>query len=150
MPQEISQHVRNKLCKFYNTNRTAEQSTTTTCTLTSNEAVENADASTSPTLAKTFPLITSESIKVKYPSATNDKVSDSPIQDLDILDNNFTDILLTNTFQMSTNSVPEEEVDKEFETVIAEIDNNEKQAVEILFSCTICQFRLEFFKFWSF
>lgn len=151
MPQDVSQHVRNKLCKFYNTNRTAEQSTTT-CTLTSNEAVdlENADVSTSPTMAKTFPLITSESIK--YPSATNDKVSDSPIQDLDILDNNFSDILLTNTFQMGTNNVPEEEdVGKEFETVIAEIDNsNEKQVVEILFSCTMCQFRLEFYKFWSF
>lgn len=147
MPQEISQHVRNKLCKFYNTNRTAEQSTTT-CTLTSNEAVDlevkNAEASTSPTSAKTFPLITTESIK--YPSTTSDKVSNSPIKDLDILDNNSTDILLTNTFQMGTNNVPED-VDKEFETVIAEIDNNEKQVVEILFSCTMCQFRLEFFNF---
>lgn len=134
MAQEISQHVRNKLCKFFNTNQT-EQSTTT-CTITSNEAekaivetvgAESAEPSASPTSTKTFPLITSDSIK--YPSEENDKVSESPTEGLDLLDSNFTDILLPNAFQNNDG------------TVIGEIDNNDQQVVEILFTCKLCEFR---------
>lgn len=138
MAQEISQHVRNKLCKFFNTNKT-EQSTTT-CTITSNEAekaiveavgAKSAEPSTSQTSTETFPLITPDSIK--YPSEENDKVSESPTEGLnDLLDSNFTDILLPNAFQINTNNDG---------TVIGEIDNNDQQVVEILFSCKLCEFR---------
>lgn len=139
MAQEISQHVRNKLCKFFNTNQTEQL--TTTCTITSNEAEkailggENAEASTSQTLRKIFPLITPDSIIEE--SVENDKVStESPTEGLDLLDSNFTDILLPNAFQINTNND-----DKEFATVIGEIDNNDQQVVEILFSCKLCDFR---------
>lgn len=138
MAQEISQHVRNKLCKFFNTNQTEQL--TTTCTITSNEAekailgAENAEPSTSLTSTKTFPLITPDSIINE--SVENDKVSESPTEGLDLLDSNFTDILLPNAFQINTNND-----DKEFATVIGEIDNNEQQVVEILFSCKLCDFR---------
>jgi hypothetical protein len=141
MAQEISQHVRNKLCKFFNTNKT--EHSTATCTITSNEAekaivgalgAESAEPSTSQTSTKTFPLITPDSIK--YPSVENDKVSESPTEGLDLLDSNFTDMLLPNAFQINTNNDG-----KEFGTVIGEIDNNDQQVVEILFSCKLCEFR---------
>lgn len=141
MAQEVSQHVRNKLCKFFNTNKT-EQSTTT-CTITSNEVekaiggtlgAENAETSTSQTSVKTLPLISSDSIK--YPSAENDKVSESPTEGLDLLDSNFTDILLPNAFQINTNNDS-----KEFGTVTDEIDSNDQQVAEILLSCKLCKFR---------
>jgi hypothetical protein len=136
LSQEISQHVRNKLCKFFNSSRSVEkQSTTKLCTtITSNETVlENADTSSSPTLTTTFSLITANSIK--YSSEACDKVQDAPTEDLDMLDNNFTDILLN--CNDGSNAL-----EKEFGTVvIGEIENSEEQIVEILFSCKICEFR---------
>jgi hypothetical protein len=139
LSQEISQHVRNKLCKFFNSNR-PEQSTTKLCTtITSNETVlENADTSSSPTSTTTFSLITANSIK--YTSEACDKVQeeeeeeDDAPTDLDMLDNNFTDILLNCNDGSNV-------LDKEFGTVIGEIENSEEQIVEILFSCKICEFR---------
>lgn len=136
MAQEISQHVRNKLCKFFNMNKT--EHSTTTCTITSNEAeivgAENAEPLTFQTSTKSFTLITPDSIK--HPSVENDKVSESPTEGLDLLDSNFTDVLLPNAFQISSNSDG-----KEFGTIVGEIDNHDQQVVEILFSCKICNFR---------
>lgn len=149
LPQEISQHVRNKLCKFFNTENTTGSSakqTTTTCTITSNEGVVELKNVAQVSASQTFPLITTESIK--YPLIKDDKVLTTPIttttdttvthEDLNILDSNLTDILLNST---TTCNAKEENANKDFETVIGEIDNNEKQVVEILFSCKICQFR---------
>lgn len=152
--QEISRHVRDKLCKFYNTNKTEH---ITTCTITSNEAaggegaaaeteaiVENAETSTSQSSIKTFAIITSDSIK--YPTMVDDnKVhikEESPSQGLDLMENNFTDILSPSAFQITVPCNDDtEEDDNEFGMIIGEIDNNEEQVVEILFSCKLCDFR---------
>lgn len=146
--QEVSRHVRDKLCKFYNTNQS------TTCTITSNEGVKeavdtvmkNAETSTSQ---KTFALITSDSIK--FTSIDGDDkvtvVEESPSQGLDLIENNFTEILSPSAFQInvSTNeTVLEEDVeedDNEFGMIIGEIDSNDGQVVEIVFKCRICSFR---------
>ncbi|KAG5683278.1 hypothetical protein PVAND_012568 [Polypedilum vanderplanki] len=153
--QEISRHVRDKLCKFYNTNR-AEQSTT--CTITSNEGgtekapeveVESAETSTSK---QTFALITSDSIK--YPSTendddkvhvttvANDEEEESPSQGIEM--DNFD--LLSSAFQISnvTNNETDVDDDNEFGMIIGEIDNKmDGQIVEILFTCKICEFSTE-------
>lgn len=152
--QEISRHVRDKLCKFYNTNK-AEQSTT--CTITSNEEkteaaaeqaeveVKSAETSTSK---QTFALITSDSIK--YPSTDDDKVhvttatnedeEESPSQGIEM--DNFD--LLSSAFQISnvTNNETDEDDDNEFGMIIGEIDNKvDGEIVKILFTCKICDFR---------
>ncbi|XP_070502535.1 zinc finger protein 33A isoform X3 [Chironomus tepperi] len=159
--QEISRHVRDKLCKFYNTNKT-EQSTT--CTITSNKVgdsqtegkviVENAETSTS----KSFALITSDSIK--YPSMTiendddDDKVptptiesvddeEESPSQGIDLIENNFSDILSPSAFQISEVRSNETDDDNEYGMIIGEIDNKVEQIVEIQFTCKMCGFSSE-------
>ncbi|KAL7029915.1 hypothetical protein ACKWTF_006428 [Chironomus riparius] len=161
--QEISRHVRDKLCKFYNTNKT-EQSTT--CTITSNEGgkvqteekviVENAETSTSQSSIKTFALITSDSIK--YPSISmendddDDKVpttsiesveEESPSQGIDLIENNFSEILSPSAFQISETRNNETDEDNEYEMIIGEIDNKVEQIVEIQFTCKMCGFSSE-------
>jgi hypothetical protein len=158
--QEISRHVRDKLCNFYNTNKSSERPAT--CTIASNEGgaaaaaavaaqVESAETSTS----KTFALITSDSIK--YPSMENDddkvrattvaeeeeEEEESPSQGIELIENNFTDILSPSAFQISNvaNNETDEDDDNEFGMIIGEIDNKVEQIVEILFSCKLCEFR---------
>lgn len=175
--QEVSRHVRDKLCKFYNTNKTERHST---CTITSNEhrhevveveevqAVPEAivkSAETSKT-SKTFALITLDSIK--YPTMENhqddDKVpktitsvdeqhqqqhedkeeEESPSQGIELIENNFTDILSQSAFQISNVAHNEDETDddgNEYGMIIGEIDNKVEQIVEILFTCKMCEFR---------
>lgn len=129
LPQEISRHVRDKVCKFYNLNKAIQSSPT----CSSSEG-----ATTSQTTTK-FPVITSNSIKYQTLvdcGADNDKVLESPCimsQDMDLIENNLNDIL-SPTFQMNTSN------DNDFETIIGEIDANE-QAVEIHFTCKLCTFR---------
>lgn len=167
--QEISRHVRDKLCKFFSTNRT-EQSTT--CTITSNEeaqtqgAAENAETSTSHSSIKTFALITPDSIK--YPSmnmendddkvpalesveekmevvsesvveAEKDDNEESPSQGIDLIENNFSEILSPSEFQIRHTNETDE--DNEFGMIIGEMDNKIEQIVEILFTCKLCEFR---------
>lgn len=133
LSQEISQHVRNKLCKFFNSNSRRRRSVETTITSNETVALQNADTSSSPTLTTTFSLITANSIKYSSEEAC-DKVQENE-EDLDMLDNNFTDIL------MNCNDGSNVGLEKEFGTVIGEIENSEEQIVEILFSCKICEFR---------
>lgn len=157
--QEISRHVRDKLCKFYNTNKT-EQSTT--CTITSNEGgevqteakviVENAETSTSQSSIKSFALITSDSIKYPSMSIENDDDDDkvptiesveeeSPSQGIDLIENNFSDILSPSAFQISEVRSNETDEDNEYGMIIGEIDNKVEQIVEIQFTCKLCGFR---------
>lgn len=163
--QEISRHVRDKLCKFYNTNKT-EQSTT--CTITSNEVgdvqteakviVENAETSTSHSSIKSFALITSDSIKYPSMSTENDDDDDdddnkvpttsiesieeeSPSQGIDLIENNFSDILSPSAFQISEVRNNETDEDNEYGMIIGEIDNKVEQIVEIQFTCKMCGFR---------
>lgn len=163
--QEISRHVRDKLCKFYNTNKT-EQSTT--CTITSNEVgdiqteakviVENAETSTSHSSIKSFALITSDSIKYPSMSTENDDNDDdddnkvpttsiesieeeSPSQGIDLIENNFSDILSPSAFQISEVRSNETDEDNEYGMIIGEIDNKVEQIVEIQFTCKMCGFR---------
>jgi hypothetical protein len=160
--QEISRHVRDKLCKFYNTNKT-EQSTT--CTITSNEGgevqteakviVENAETSTSKSSIKSFALITSDSIKYpsmsienddddddKVPTTTIESVEEeSPSQGIDLIENNFSDILSPSAFQISEVRSNETDEDNEYGMIICEKDNKVEQIVEIQFTCKLCGFR---------
>lgn len=167
--QEISRHVRDKLCKFYNTNKT-EQSPT--CTITSNEArevqteekviVENAETSTSRSSIKSFALITSDSIKYPSMSMENDDDDDkvpttiiesvevekvdedqeeSPSQGIDLIENNFSEILSPSAFQINEVRSNETDEDNEFGMIIGEIDSKIEQIVEIQFTCKMCGFR---------
>lgn len=113
LAQEVSRHVRDKVCKFYKTHQSP------TCTVTS-------DAS------KAFSLMTSDSIK--FQSLANDKVPESLVADL--IDNNFTDILSPTSFPLMSGS--ESEVN-EFGMIIDELQA--EQVVEVSFTCKLCDFR---------
>lgn len=128
LAQEVSRHVRDKLCKFYKTQTSA------TSTITS-------DNQTSSGSSKPFNLIAINSIKPE--SLGNEKVLDSSTElmvsrELSLIENNFTDdILSTASFRLSSSNEIE---DNEFGMIIEEIEE-EEQVVEISFACKLCEFK---------
>lgn len=138
LAQEISRHVRDKICKFYKMRETFQPSATTS-TITSSEAQST---QTSP---KTFALIASEPNKCEsFASCSgNDKVPESPSclvdgQGLDLIESNFNDILSPTTSYQVTNYNEHEESD--FGMIISEVVSPDKTVV-ISFTCKWCEFR---------
>lgn len=137
LPQEVSRHVRDKVCKFYRTKNTV-QSPTTTSTITSNEAPQSIQTSSlaliTPNLNKCESF---ESFSV------NDEVTENSSclvvgQRLDLIENNLTDILSpTTSYQITTYNEHEE---SEFEMMLGEVESDEK-TVEISFACKWCEFK---------
>lgn len=123
LAQEVSRHVRDKACKFYKTIQSP------TCTITSDEAAQSSQ--TSP---KAFSLITPDSIK--FQSCGNEKVLG---QGLDLIENNFADLLLPSTFGLVSSNMNEEH---EFGMLIGDIGSSvEHEEVEVSFACKLCGFR---------
>lgn len=128
LAQEVSRHVRDKLCKFYKTQ------TSTTSTVTS--ISQTSSGSTEP-----FKVNAVDSIK--HRNLDNEKVlgssSDLMVgQGLCLIENNFTDdILSTTSFRLSSSNEIE---DNEFGMIIKAIEE-EEQVVEISFTCKMCEFR---------
>ena len=138
LAQEISRHVRDKVCKFYRTRETFQPSTITS-TITSNEAqnIQNTP--------ETFALITADSSKCEsFGSCSgNDKVSESPSclddsQGLDLIESKFNDILSpTTSYQVTTYNEHEE---SDFGMIINGVESPDKTVV-ISFTCKLCEFR---------
>lgn len=135
LAQEISRHVRDKVCKFYSRREIVQA----TSTITSNEAKSN------QTPAKAFPLITSNSIKAEsFASCSgNDEVPESPsclvaAQGLDLIESNFTDVLSpAASYQITTYNEHEE---SGFGMILEDVEGPEKDVL-ICFTCKWCQFR---------
>lgn len=127
--QEVSRHVRDKLCKFYKTQ------TPTTSTVTS------ISQTSSPGSTKPFKLIAVDSIKHK--SLVDEKFLGTTTelmvaQGLGLIESNFTDdILSTTSFRLSSSNEIE---DNEFGMIIEAIEEDE-QIVEVSFACKLCEFR---------
>jgi hypothetical protein len=103
------------------------------CGITSNISTESAETSTQSS-EKTFPLITGDSIK--YSGMGNDKV---PSQGLELIENNFMDMLTSSAFQMSSSNEKEDNV---YGSIIGEFSGSgERHTDENSFSCASCSFR---------
>lgn len=134
LPQEVSKHVREKVCKFYWTSGNVQSPVT--CTITSN------DLASPDSPSKAFALITSDSIKFQTAgsfTADEDKVSESPSrlvvgQELELIENNLVDILSPTSFTSNDNE------ESEFGILIGAMVG-EEQVVEVSFTCKLCEFR---------
>lgn len=135
LAQEVSRHVRNKVCKFYWTSGAVQSPAT--CTITSNDPA----SPNSP--SKAFALMTSDSIKYENPGSFtgNDKVPESPSrlvvgQGLELIESNLVDLLSPTSFALTTNNENEE---TEFGILIGGMAS-EEQVVEVSFTCKLCEF----------
>lgn len=136
LAQEVSKHVREKVCKFYWVSGAVQSPAT--CTITSNDQASHNSQS------KAFTIITSDSIKNQNQGSfsDNDKVHQSPSrlivgQGLELIENNLVDILSPTSFALTTSNENEE---IEFGNMIDAMVS-EEQVVEVSFTCKLCEFR---------
>lgn len=133
LAQEVSRHVRDKVCKFYSNNDRKIVQSSPTCTVTSNETQKSS-------------LISPDSIKLEnMASSVNEKVPESLSrlvveQSLELIENNFTDILSPSSFTLTSTGNETEE--NEFGMIIGELGDagDEEIIVEVCFKCKLCDF----------
>lgn len=112
LAQEVSRHVRDKLCKFYSSGNALQSPATSTVT------------------SKAFVSTTSHS--TTFQGLENEKVNESPSRlASDLIESNITDILSPTSFDIKLGS------DHEFGLIIEQIE----QEAEVSFTCKVCDFR---------
>ena len=120
LAQDVSRHVRDKVCKFYSVQ-------TPTCTVTSQT---------------TSSLEVSDSIQQQESEKVSESLSRHIVgPTLDLIETNFTDILSPSTFPLTSTGNETEE--NEFGMIIGELDHEgeEEALVEVSFTCKLCEFR---------
>jgi hypothetical protein len=128
LAQEVSRHVRDKVCKFLQSPKTPQSST---CTITSSDQLSSVTSGA-------FALIASDSINFQSleSGSESDRVPSGVVAgaELDLIETNFAEVLSPASFQMSSST------DNAFGMMIGEV-RNEEQAVEVSFACKLCEFR---------